>query len=78
MSLARFMVMRTRNVWRVSYQDRNLGSFPTRAEAEGAAFEAAHAAAQSGEAVSVLIVPEAAHDSLEYGTERAVGRPEAH
>jgi hypothetical protein len=56
----RFVVFQVEDEWLVTYGDRRQIAFATRQEAEKSAFDAADALARSGQAVSVLIMPNGA------------------
>jgi hypothetical protein len=56
----RFVVIQVEDEWLVTYGDRTQIAFTTREQAERSAFEAADVLARSGQAVSVLIMPNGA------------------
>lgn len=57
MHMERFVVLYDEGEWIVTLQDTQLSSFKTRDEAERVAFRAAEIAAETGLAVSVLLLP---------------------
>lgn len=56
--MKRFVVFQLKDEWLVAHGDRTRISFASRKEAERSAFDAADALASSGQAVSVLIMPD--------------------
>ncbi len=56
----RFVVFQVEDEWLVTYGDRRQIAFTSREQAERSAFDAADALARSGQAVSVLIMPNGA------------------